>query len=107
MGFLDLFQKKASSPLRIPKGCISLDPRGRPLSGTLPSDFPREVVDQMGTAILETFREALEARVPLQEINIHYRSLRITAKEMRGGAIIFLLPLMMSSPDSPEPQTNI
>jgi hypothetical protein len=107
MGFLNLFQKRAATPLRIPKGCISLDSKGQPLSGTIPSDFPKEVVSKVGAAVLGTFREAMEARIPLQEITIHYRSLRITAKSMRGGAMIFLVPLMMSSPDTLNPKTHL
>ena len=30
--------------------------------------------------------------MPLAEVSLHFGSLRITARELRGGAIIFLLP---------------
>jgi hypothetical protein len=30
--------------------------------------------------------------MPLAEINLYFASLRITARELRGGAIIFLFP---------------
>ena len=40
--------------------------------------------------MLLLFREAREAQMPLAEVSIHFASLRITAREMRGGAIIFL-----------------
>jgi hypothetical protein len=30
--------------------------------------------------------------MPLAEVSIHFASLHITARELRGGAIIFLFP---------------
>jgi hypothetical protein len=30
--------------------------------------------------------------MPLAEVSLHFGSLRITARELRGGAIIFLFP---------------
>ena len=36
----------------------------------------------------------------LAEINIHFAVLRITARELRGGAIIFLFPQTAFSPIS-------
>ena len=36
--------------------------------------------------------------MPLGEVSIHYASLRITARELRGGAIIFLFPLTAQTP---------
>jgi hypothetical protein len=38
------------------------------------------------------FRQARDAQMPLAEFSIHFASLRITAREMRGGAVIFLSP---------------
>ena len=38
------------------------------------------------------FREARSAQMPLPEFNIQFASLQINAREMGGGAIIFLSP---------------
>jgi len=38
------------------------------------------------------FRQARKAQLPLAEMTIHFSSLKITARELRGGAIIFLAP---------------
>ena len=35
---------------------------------------------------------ARDAQLPLTEVNIHYGSFLLTARELRGGVIIFLLP---------------
>ena len=42
--------------------------------------------------MLELFREARAGQMPLAEVSLHFGSLRITARELRGGAIIFLFP---------------
>jgi hypothetical protein len=43
------------------------------------------------------------AQMPLAEISIHFASLNITARELRGGAVIFLLPQTAFSPPSTPP----
>ncbi|MCU0772127.1 MAG: hypothetical protein MUE94_10230 [Verrucomicrobia bacterium] len=100
MGFLGLFEARAKTPLRIPTGCFSLDPEGRVISSTLPSTFPVEVIDEIGQTVLRTFQEAHRAGLGLSEVSAHYASLRITARDLHGGALIFLNPLMMSTPEN-------
>ncbi len=93
MGFLTLFSKPAPDVLRLPTGSFSVDRDGGVLISTLPSNFPTELVQEIGAAVQTSFREAADADLPLSEIVIHYPSLRITAREMRGGALVFLTPL--------------
>lgn len=100
MGILKLFERPAKPPLRIPNGCFSIDPQGNVLSRTLPASFPQELLAEIGHVVLSTFREAKGAKLTFAELNIHFPSLRITARELGGGALVFLLPLMMSSTDS-------
>ena len=38
--------------------------------------------------------------MPLAEVSLHFGSLRITARELRGGAIIFMFPQTASSQSS-------
>jgi len=94
MGLLNLFSSKppAASLLRLPTGSFTVDREGAVLVGTLPSSFPEKLVHEIADAVLCAFREAEEAQMPLSEITIHYPSLRISAREMRGGAIIYLSP---------------
>jgi len=100
MGFLGLFEQTAKVPLRIPTGCFSLDPDGRVISSTLPTTFPEEVIAEIGETVLTTFQEAHKAGLGLTEVSVHYASLRITARDLHGGALVFLNPLMMSTPET-------
>ena len=99
MEFLkNLFSKPATPLMRLPSGSFTLDRDGRVLVATLPSSFPSELVAQIGRGVLETFREAQAAQLPLSELIIRYGSLKISAIEMRGGAIVFLSTQMPISP---------
>jgi hypothetical protein len=90
MGFLSIFSKPAKPLLQLHSGSFSMDRSGNVLAGTLPSTFPRELVEQIGHYIADTFREAHTVQLPLDELVIHYPALKITAREMRGGAMVFL-----------------
>ena len=58
----------------------------------------------IGHDVLSLFREARAAQMPMAEISLHFASLRITARELRGGAIIFLFPQAAFSPTSTAPR---
>ena len=98
MGLMKLFAKSAPPLTRLPNGCFTLDRTGRLLVGTLPSNYPADAVRDIGRHVLETFREAQAAQLPLAELAVHFGSLKIVARELRGGAIVFLSP---KSPISP------
>ncbi len=98
MGLLNLFAKPAPTLLRLPSGSFTVGRDGRILTGTLPSSFPAEVVKEIGQQVRAAFAEADTAQLPLAELVIHYPSLKISARELRGGAIIFLTPKAPSSP---------
>ena len=98
MGLLSLFSQAAPTLLSLPSGSFTVDREGRFLVGTLPSAFPRELQDAIAEEVLTAFREASAAQLPLSELVIHFASLRITARELRGGAIIYLAPLAPSTP---------
>ena len=102
MGFLNLFKKSAPAIPSLPLGSFTLDRTGRVLGCTLPSDFPGELIEKIGREVMNTFREAKEAQLPLAELNIRFGSLKISARELRGGAIIFLAP---KTPITPSRQT--
>jgi len=96
MGILNLLNRRGSQAghnlMRIPTGSFTLDPGGRIVASTLPQSFPPAQVRQIGDLVLSTFQAAREARVPLTELIADYAALRLTARELRGGAIIFLAP---------------
>ena len=76
--------------MRLPSGSFTVDREGAVLVRTLPSSFPDELVRDIGEQVIASFREAAEAQLPLSQIMIHYPSLKITARELRGGAIVYL-----------------
>jgi len=90
MGLLSIFSRPAKPLLQLHSGSFSMDRSGNVLAGTLPSSFPQELVAQIGQCITDTFRDAHSVQLPLDELVIHYPGLKITAREMRGGAMVFL-----------------
>ena len=90
MGFLSRFTKPAPTLLRLPSGSFTVDREGSVLAGTLPSSFPAALVEDIGRQVLTVFQDAAAAQLPLSEMVISYPSLKISARELRGGAIIFL-----------------
>ncbi len=101
MGLLKLFSSKpAPTLLRLPSGSFTVDRDGRVLTATLPSSFPKELVLKIGRRVRAAFGEAAAAQLPLSELVIHYPSFKISARELRGGAIIYLAPKIPVSPMS-------
>lgn len=97
MGLMDLFNKPAPTLLRLPSGTFTVDREGALLARTLPSSFPGELVADIAQQVVSAFHDAAEAQLPLAELIIDYSSLRITARELRGGAIVFLAPKVFDS----------
>jgi len=100
MGLLTLFAKAPGSLLKLPSGSFTIDCEGRVLVGTLPSSFPQALVAEIARDVLATFRGAESAQLPLSELIINFPSLKITARELRGGALVFLSPRPLSAPGS-------
>jgi hypothetical protein len=62
------------------------------VSSTLQRGFPEPLIGEIARVVLVTFRSALEAQLRLTEFTVHYAALKITAREMRSGAIVFIAP---------------
>ena len=92
MGFLNLFRKPTVNLTRLPSGCCTVDRAGKVATSTLPQSFPAGLAQEIGAQELTAFRDAQKAQLPLSELVVHYASLKITAREMHGGAIVFLTP---------------
>ncbi len=98
MGLLNLFNKPEPTLLRLPSGSFTVDREGKVLMGTLPSSFPLSLVQDIAQQVRTTFAEATAAQLPLAELVIHFPSLRVSARELRGGAIVYLTPRTPVSP---------
>ncbi len=100
MGFLNNIFGSRAAVTQLPSGSITVNRAGQIITSTVSSAFPKEVLQSVGVEVLALFQEAKTSQMPLAEITLHFASLRITARELRGGAIIFLLPQTAMSPIS-------
>ena len=95
MGLLDFFSSKKDEPTleRLPSGSFTVDRDGNVLTSTLPHSFGEANVREIGKTIMDAMISARAANLPVTEMAIHFSGLKITAKEQRGGAMIFLAPV--------------
>jgi hypothetical protein len=95
MGFLKkinrLFRSRAAIQ-QLPMGSLTVNRDGQVITSTVSSAYPKELLGEIGRGVLALFREARVAQLPLAEVSIHFGSLHVTARELRGGTIIFLQP---------------
>jgi hypothetical protein len=98
MGFLKRLFRSRAAVQQLPTGSVTVDRNGHVVTYTVSSVYPKAMLRDIGLEVLSLFHEAREAQMPLAEISIHFASLNITARELRGGAVIFLLPQTAYSP---------
>ena len=96
MGLLKIFSRSAPPLTGLPAGCFTIDRAGNVVVATVSSAFPAATVQEIGRHVLGTFREAQLAQLPLAELVVHYGSLKIIARQLRGGALVFLTPAIPS-----------
>jgi hypothetical protein len=103
MGLLSLFSKRGETQrlVRLPTGSFTLDADGKIMTSTLPQSFPASRMREIGNQVLASLRAARQAQLPLSEIIINYATLKLLARELRGGAIIFLMPHNSTPPNKP------
>jgi len=93
MGLLNIFSKTDAPKLeRLPSGSFTVDKTGKIVVSTLPQNYPTASAQQIARAVLAVFKSAREANLLFTEFFVHYGSMKVTAREQRGGAIIFLAP---------------
>ena len=104
MGFLKKLFGGRAAVQQLPTGTITVDRAGRIVTSTVSSAYPKKLLQDIGRDVLALFSEARVAQMPLAEVSLHFGSLRITARELRGGAIIFLFPQTALSPTPTTPR---
>ena len=92
MGFLRRLFRGRAAVQQLPAGSLTVNRDGKVVTSTIASGYPERLLRDIVRDVLLLFRQAHEAQMPLVEFSIHFASLRITAREMRGGAVIFLSP---------------
>lgn len=106
MGLMRLFSRSSAAVQRLPSGSLTVDRRGQIVSSTVSSAYPTELLREVGNEVLLLFREARAAQLAFTELGLHFASLQITARELRGGAIIFLSPKTYVSPKTQFPSPS-
>lgn len=93
MGLLTKFNNPPKPDLkRLPTGTFTVDADCRIVSSTVPQSVPESQTREIGRQILAIFHGARHANLPFSELVVQFAAYKITAREMRGGAIIFLSP---------------
>jgi hypothetical protein len=93
MGFLTKFKAAPKPDLkRLPSGTFTIDADCRIVSSTVPGTVSDALVREIGQQVLVIFRGARNANLQFSELIVQYAAFKITARAMRGGAIIFLSP---------------
>jgi hypothetical protein len=92
MGFLKFFSRSGPALQQLPAGSLTVDRNGNIVATTVSSGYPSELLREIAQEVLKLFREARVAQIPMAELNIQFASLQVTARELRGGAIVFLSP---------------
>jgi hypothetical protein len=105
MGLLKPFsrEQKPLRPERLPSGCFTLHRGGGLVASTLPSSFPEAVILDIGRKVIEAFKSAQATNLALSDLHLNFSGLTITARELRGGALIFLQPATLQLPTTHTP----
>jgi hypothetical protein len=101
MGILNWFAKSEPDIQKLPVGSFTVDRRGNVMTTTISSGYPPRLLDHIAREVLSLFREARAAQMPLTGLDLNFASLHITAREMQGGAIIYLSPQNTFTASSP------
>src|SRR5215469_4412800 len=105
MGLLKKLFRRQAAVQDLPSGSLTVDRNGNAITSTIASSYPAPLLREITRDVLKIFTEARDAQSPMAEINIHFASLRVTARELRGGAIIYLFPQLAMSQSSNKSQT--
>ena len=97
MGFLKKLFGGLAAVQQLPTGTVTVDRNGNIVTSTVSSAFSRKLLKDIAGDVLDLLSESRSAQMPLAELTLNFGSLRITARELRGGAIIFLVPQTLSS----------
>jgi hypothetical protein len=107
MGILKWFSSSRPTTVhKLPSGSFTVDRHGNVMTTTVAADFPAALLAAIAKEILSLFREARAAQMPLAEVGLDFAGLNISARDMQGGAIVFLSPknpLATTSPAGDKP----
>ena len=80
MGFLKKLFGGLAAVQQLPTGTITVDRRGRIITSTVSSAYPKDLLHGVGRDVIRLFHEARAAQMPLAEVALPFGSLRITER---------------------------
>jgi hypothetical protein len=93
MGLLSFLKApKTQGPPPLPSGSYTVDRDGKVVTSTISSTVSDQALEQISAHVLHTFKDAKQAGLNMNEFSITMGAMNIKARELRGGAIIFLAP---------------
>ena len=87
-----LLKTRPMGPARFPRGSYTVSANGNIVVSTLPRSFPREQMEAIGKVIISALCSARELGTPFTELAADFAGLEIRARDLAGGAIIFVTP---------------
>jgi len=108
MGFVtQIFIKPSKAALvQVPTGSFKMDQSGRLMTSTLPAAFAAAHVEAIGTEIARAFLSGDRAQVALTQLTVDYPALKLLARKMRHGLMVFLVPRTLGSSPELKPQPD-
>ena len=93
MGLLNFLKSaKTQGPPPLPSGSYTVDRDGKVVTSTISSTVAETTLELISAQVLQTFKDAKLAELNMTEFSITMGAMNIKARELRGGAIIFLAP---------------
>lgn len=92
MGLLKWFSSSRPTVHNLPSGSFTVDRHGKVMSTTVGNDFSASLLADIAREIQSLFHAARAAQMPMSEVSLDFAGLQVSARDMQGGAIIFLSP---------------
>jgi hypothetical protein len=93
MGLLSSRYRKEPLDIHaLPSGCITIDRNGAVIASTLSQSVQPAKIQHIAGMVFRALQGARGASLSLTEIQVDYPALKIVARELKGGAIVFLTP---------------
>lgn len=97
MGLIKQKKTQEQSAVDIKSGSFTVDSKGKILSSTLPSSISENFLLSIAQNVLETFNNSRSVGLFADELVINFPTVKITARNMRGGAFINIAPVNYKS----------
>jgi hypothetical protein len=85
-------KSQAIEPAHFPRGSFTVSAAGKIVVSTLPASFSREKMAAIGKVALTALASARALGMPLTELAADFAGIEIRARDLAGGAIVFITP---------------